>query len=106
MTAAELLRLLDREATWGRWKHYAADGHREVRSNIEVVARVEGLEMAGDTANARLITTLRNLLPEIAALVEAVDAWAQVPSKPSNAMVSALVKASRALNAKAREVAR
>lgn len=81
MTAAELLRGLDKAATAGPWDY---ETHRRGDGLIHQIAPVKNAlgqldwsrEVActadGNEANARLIATTRNLLPLLAGLVEAV----------------------------------
>ena len=116
MTAAELLRSLDKSATAGEWVEVGKSVR--VRGTGDSTGAPNGYgggvcnclggafdapkndeQNVAARTNARLIATTRNLLPEIAALVEAVERMDD-PSGGPGPVRDALA----ALNAKAAEL--
>ena len=108
MSAAELLRGLDKAATAPRWEvedngdgyitgHIAAEAHRYCGNTVgrrDSVCAPDSMT----TADAPCIATTRNLLPLLAGLVEAVQGYVDFNSTRRHAE---LIDALDALNAAA-----
>lgn len=102
MTAAELLRSLDKAATARPWKCVddVYGGQEELYCEFSKVGPFDVVGgRAGDNGLCASVT--RNLLPELAALVDAVEKWVLTGRETDEYIV---IVAYNTLNAKATEL--